>query len=513
MGNSLYTGITGLQAATKQMDVIGDNIANVNTVGFKSCRINFADLLSQSITGGSSKVLQVGRGVGVTDISTQFELGSFETTQSATDLAIDGNGFFVVENTDGGIYYTRAGAFHVNAEGFFVDANGLKVQGYNLTGANPNVVDSLYLQNIQSIPNVTTNFVLSANLNADTAAGETFTASQTVYDSLGGAHTLGLIFQKTEANGYWSVKASLDGGAEGSPEQNYYGVKFGATGALESVFNSTMSDPVITTAGDGAATATVKNPGQLYKATAEETTILLTRGADANSWTVTDNGGYENMTFQLGAMGADDEIGIDLDGLGGADVAFALEAAWAEGDTIAFTINQSEFSPADVLVTFGELSNGATIGNSNVVTWGMDKGSLTGYASSSLVKTFSNDGYAPGDMISLSIASDGTINGFFTNGQTDAIGKLVLADFPDPWGLMKMGSNLFAETLGSGRAIIDVPGSVGLGSITPNALEMSNTDIAAEFVNMITAQRAYQASAKVITTTDQMMAELMNLKR
>jgi len=116
-------------------------------------------------------------------------------------------------------------------------------------------------------------------------------------------------------------------------------------------------------------------------------------------------------------------------------------------------------------------------------------------------------------MISLSIASDGTINGFFTNGQTDAIGKLVLADFPDPWGLMKMGSNLFAETLGSGRAIIDVPGSVGLGSITPNALEMSNTDIAAEFVNMITAQRAYQASAKVITTTDQMMAELMNLKR
>ncbi|HPX02865.1 MAG TPA: flagellar hook-basal body complex protein, partial [Syntrophales bacterium] len=138
---------------------------------------------------------------------------------------------------------------------------------------------------------------------------------------------------------------------------------------------------------------------------------------------------------------------------------------------------------------------------------------ITGYASSSTVKALTNDGYPSGVLRSLAVEKDGTITGFFTNGQTASLGQIALGDFPNPWGLKKMGSNLFSSTLTSGQAIINTPGAGGLGEVTSNALEMANTDLGTEFITMITAQRAYQANAKVITTTDAMMAELMNIKR
>lgn len=175
-----------------------------------------------------------------------------------------------------------------------------------------------------------------------------------------------------------------------------------------------------------------------------------------------------------------------------------------------------EADTADVSLTFGALSNGATIGNGNVVTWdlvGTTAQTITGYASTSVVKALTHDGYASGVLKSLSVTAEGILSGFFTNGQTADIGQIVLADFSNPWGLKRMGNNLFGETVTSGAAIQNKPGSAGMGDINSNSLEMSNTDIATEFINMITAQRAYQASAKVVTTTDTMMGELMNIKR
>lgn len=507
MGSALWAGISGLNASSMQMDVIGNNIANVNTIGYKAGKIFFADVLSQSVSGGSSGSMQVGRGVSVTEVATQFGSGSFETTSNATDVAIDGDGFFMVTDVNGGTYYTRSGAFHLDNDGYLVDTNGYKVQGYNLTGSSTNTITDISLRNVQSSPQVTSIFSLGVNLNADTDTGDAFNSSQTVYDSLGATHTLNMAFTKTEANGYWGFQCSLD--AANATAQTYSGLKFDSDGVLDKVYTSSIGTPTITTAGDGEATATVNNVGQLYK---DSTAITLTRGASAAAWTITDDGGYDNMVVSVDGS----DVEIDLDGAGGADITYALTGTWAENDTIAFTVTQTEVDPIDLSITFATIGNGATIGSSNAVTWdlaGSTALDLTGYASTSVIKSLSNDGYASGILKSLSVSGDGKINGFFTNGQTCDIAQLVLADFDNPLGMKKMGSNLFGETVTSGAAIKNVPGASGMGEVKSNCLEMSNTDVATEFINMITAQKAYQASARVITTQDQMMSELMNIKR
>lgn len=402
MGSALWAGISGLNASSKELDVIANNIANVNTVGFKAGKTYFGDVLSQSLSGGSSGNLQVGRGVMVTDIATQFGPGSFETTGNATDVSIDGDGFFMVDDKNGATYYTRAGAFHMDNEGYLVDTNDYRVQGYNLTGEASTTIDDIALANVQSEPKTTTTFSFGLNLNAEEAEEGTFNCSQTVYDSLGAEHTLNVEFTKGAGNGSWTFKVFLDG---------------------------------------------------------EEGT------AASNSFTFEDDGSLPE-------------------------------------------------TQGDIVITFANpLLNGATIGDGGKVTWDIEGSTITGYASTSVIRSLSNDGYASGLLKSLSIDGDGKISGFFTNGQTSDIAQLVLADFENPWGLKKMGSNLFGETLTSGPAIKNVPGASGMGEVKSNCLEMSNVDIATEFINMITAQKAYQANARVITTQDQVLTELMNIKR
>jgi flagellar hook protein FlgE len=517
MASSLFAGISGLTASSKQMDVVGNNIANVNTIGFKAGKIHFGDILSQSLTGGSTSEMQVGRGVSVNAIATQFGNGSFETTENALDLAIDGDGFFTVQDTDGAEYYTRAGSFHLDNDGDLVDVNGYTVQGYNLTSSTPTTLADINLSNIHSAPDATTTISVGTNLDSATATGATFNASQTVYDSLGAVHSLKLTFQKTEGTGYWGFKGYLDDTA--ATAQSYSGMKFDTDGALEYVYSAAVTggategaDLMYTTAGDGTAAITINNQGQLYKDTTAE--IVLTR-AGTDSWTVTSNGGYANMSLTYGTAGDDDEVAVDLDGAGGADITFALSDTWANGDTIEFTIAQTEVAAADVALTMPSIT-GATIGTAGVITWdlaGSTAETVTNYASTSVVKTLVHDGYSSGSLKSLSVAADGTISGFFTNGQTSEIAQLILNDFANPYGLKRMGDNLFATTVESGDPVPNVAGSGGMGDISPNSLEMSNTDIATEFISMITAQRAYRANAKVVTVTDAMLSELMNIKR
>ena len=412
MGSALWAGISGLNSSSKQMDVIANNIANVNTIGYKAGKIFFADVLSQSISGGSSGSMQVGRGVEVTEVGTLFGPGSFETTGNATDVAIDGDGFFMVNDQDGATFYTRAGAFHLDSSGNLVDTNGYKLQGYNFFGSSTGMITDISLRNVQSAPATTTEYSVGVNLNSDTVATDTYTTTQTVYDSLGDRHSLGITFTKTATNGEWDFQVTLDGVNATCP---YTGLQFDSNGDLVNVYNG---------------------------------------------------------------------------------------AAWV--------------APVDMAVTFAAIPNGATIGTGNVLNWdlvGTTSLSMTQYASTSVIKSLSNDGYASGLLKSLSITGDGTISGFFTNGQTSDLAQIVLADFDNTWGLRKMGANLFAETITSGPAIRNIPGASGMGDVSSNSLEMSNTDVATEFINMITAQKAYSASARVITTQDQMMTELMNIKR
>ena len=512
MGSALWAGISGLNASSKEMDVIANNIANVNTIGYKAGKTFFSDVLSQSLSGGSSGSMQIGRGVEVSEVGTLFGPGSFETTGNATDVAIDGDGFFMVNDKDGASYYTRAGAFHLNSDGYLVDTNGYKLQGYNFFGANNNNITDINLRNVQSSPAVTNIFSVGANLNSATAEGETFNTTQTGYDSLGEKHSLGVVYRKTEENGMWSFQANLDG--TDAAAQTAQGLKFDSNGDLSAIYTGAVGAVTVVNADAGAgetpaATATLNQAGQVY----QTGTMLLTRGATAADWTVTTPGGYANATI-LSADAA--TITLDLDGNGGIDLTLALSGTWEVGDTAQYTLTHTETTPVDMSVTFGALPNGGTIGSGNVVSWdlvGNSALSITGYASTSVIKSLSNDGYASGLLKSLSVRDDGKISGFFTNGQTADVAQMVLANFSNPWGLKKMGSNLFGETLTSGPAVRNVPGASGMGNVSSNSLEMSNTDIATEFINMITAQKSYSANARVITTEDAMLTELINIKR
>jgi len=515
MASAISIGTTGLTASSKQMDVIGNNLANANTLGFKAGNTYFASMLNQSLTGGSSGSMQVGQGVAVADVSTQFAQGSFETTGNATDLAIDGDGFFILRDREGGTYYTRAGAFHIDESGYLVDLNGYKVQGYNLFSSDTDEMSDINLKNVQSAPKATTEISFGVNLNDGEASGEVFNASQTVFDSKGQVHTLTIRFMKTEDTGTWGFDVRLDNDNYSTGELAN-GLKFDEYGTLTTMFTADIGTPTVTTAGDGTATATIKHLGQMYKDTTAGHEITLVRGANATTWTISDNAGYENAIVH---SANEDSVSIDLDGVGGADIVFNLSDTWAQNDTISFGIDMTELATTDVTFTFGKLSNGATIGDissgSNQITWTLsdtNANRISGYASSSVIKSLGNNGYSSGVLKSLSMKGDGIISGFFTNGQTATLGRIILADFPNPAGLQKVG-NYFGATVASGDAIKNKPGSGGLGSIMSNTLEVSNTDVAKEFINMITAQRAYQASSRIITTADQMLTELMNIKR
>jgi len=523
MGSALWAGISGLNASSKEMDVISNNIANVNTIGYKAGKTYFADVLSQSVSGGASGSMQVGRGVKMSDIGTLFGPGSFETTGNVTDCAIDGDGFFMVNDNNDASYYTRAGAFHINKDGDLVNSMGYKLQGFNFFGATRNTIDDINLSSVQSSPETTSTFSVGANLNAGTATGDTFTTTQTVYDSLGGKHNLGVTFRKTEANNMWSFQCALDG--TNATAQTYQGLQFdNATGALSKVYSAVMGAVTETTAGTGTVSlTTINNLGQLYKSTAAgQIPIVLARGATNATWTVAvgSDGGYDNISVSGATVGGTDYVYVDLDGAGGADITFKLDAGvWAALDTINIaSITQTAVDPADNPITFSALSlpSGATIGANNVVTWdlaGSTSLPITDYASTSVINSLLNDGYAPGQLKSLSIRDDGIIGGFFTNGQTADVAQIRLANFGDASGLQRMGSNLFGETILSGPATLNAPGAAGTGTIASNSLEMSNTDIATEFINMITAQKSYSANARVITTVDQMLTELINVKR
>ena len=427
MSSSLWSGISGLNASGKQMDVIGNNIANVNTVGFKAGGTVFGDILSQSISGSS---MQVGRGVGVTAVPTLFGQGSFASTQSVTDLAIDGEGFFMVNASDGATYYTRAGMFSMGEGGYLRDVNGYKVQGYLYqAGVNTNAIGDISLSGLQSDPSASTEFSIGANLNSEAATGEVFISAQTVYDSLGGAHTLKMEFTKI--------------------------------------------DPAIDPPGprSWAYHAYLEHDGTYIESDTTDVAVPLTI-------TFENDGSLDTTTY----------LDVDLD-------FSTFQTALPSGATIGSAANNIKW------VVAGDTATSVT---SEI---------MTGYASPSVNRSLVSDGWASGELQSLSIGDDGVIDGFFTNGQSAGIGQIALAKFTNTLGLKKMGSSLFAATVSSGDALVNQPGTGGLGGISPNSLEMSNADIATEFINMITAQKAYQASAKVITTTDQMMSELMNIKR
>lgn len=411
MIGSLYSGISGLKAQTSAMAVIGDNIANVNTTGFKTSKVRFANVFNATL--GQSR-MQIGRGVSMSGLSANWGAGTLESTNAVTDLAINGQGMFIVRDpSSNGQYYTRAGQFEFNSNHRLVTTDGFEVQGYNIDlNGNRGALGVITLPNGISQPMQTTEITMGLNLNSEAAIGETYDTTMSVYDSLGNSVELNFIFERTAAGWQWYVNPSLGdaipGGLGGTPPE--YGL-------LEFDVN-------------GALVAPAANP----------------------------------------------TISIDNIGLGGD---YPMVVDWV------------------VLNEAGTASNG----------------SVTGYAGSSVKTAQTQDGYPSGMLQGISVDNDGRFTALYSNGTMTSFAQVALADFASYEGLAKQGSNLFTSSLASGQPVITTPNSAGVGAVASSSLEMSNVDLAQEFVSLITTQRAFQANSKVITTSDEVLAELINIKR
>jgi flagellar hook protein FlgE len=413
MIGSLFAGISGLNANAMAMTVIGDNIANVNTTAFKTNRSSFANVLSQSLSGSTGN--DIGRGVEFWGTSPLWTQGSLENTGSATDLAINGKGFFIVNDPSGSSLYTRAGQFYLNEVGAMVNPDDLVVQGYEIdaNGNLGNLTDISIPGERVSPPSPTTTFTFDINLDAGAADGATYATSQSVYDSLGNAIPLTLTFTKQAAPVPPAVPPTISWNV-----------------------SAAVPTPNGSVAFVGGTTFTFDTSGSLI--------------APANDLTL-------NVTMGNGAA------------------PMAIE--W------------------DLVDAFGGL------------------GDITGYASPSNTTFQYQDGYASGVLRGISVDEGGVVTAAYSNGQLIPVFQVAMADFPSYEGLTKLGKNLYAEARASGQPLPGVAGDGRLGSISPMAVEMSNVDLAQEFVKMITTQRAFQANSRVITTSDEILAELINLKR
>ncbi|MDR3371368.1 flagellar hook protein FlgE [Rhodoferax sp.] len=429
---SFETGLSGLNASSRNLDVIGNNIANANTTGMKSSRAEFSNLVASSLGVGSTS--GAGIGVNVAAVSQQFNQGNISTTGNTMDVAINGGGFFQLTQPDGSLAYTRDGALKLDKDGYLVTNSGANVMGFPTD--NVGTVTSASIQKLQlptNAPinaNATTKITAEFNLDAraldatqSAAAGKTaaprstYGTSLDVYDSQGVASPVKLYFQKTD-----NVASSWDiyGGIDGVPLATDVYPKLGT------------------------------------------------------------------MTFDAA----------------GKIVPSAPPATGFSIDLAAGTIPSSNPNDAVSAGGTGYLTQAITLDLSNVTQYG------TAYSVSSLTQ----DGYTAGELTSVSIGETGLITSKYSNGQSQYTGQITLADFRNVQGLEPIGGNAWTATYASGMPVQGAPGSGKFGALQSGALEDSNVDLTSELVNMMTAQRAYQANAQTIKTQDQVMSTLVNLR-
>jgi flagellar hook protein FlgE len=431
---AFYASLSGLSSNAGSLSVIGNNLANLNTIGFKGSSSTFQDLFSASLgamgTQGNGNPIQIGMGARLGGIGQNFGQGSFQSTSNATDMAISGQGFFTLTTKSGARAYTRAGNFTVDKLNMLVDPNGAQVMGWNRQGAvlstSGAVSPILINQGATSQPQATTTVTSNTNLDANAAIGAVYISPMQIYDSLGASH--GLSFTYT--------KRALTAGEIAAGAASAWGL-------------------VVTTDG-GASVGTTANP--------VPPSVLF-------------NG---SGTLITPAAGTNPPLVI------GDPVGPPVGTAWTNGagaQTVAWDI------------------------------WSAGTSSLTGYATPSTTGSTTQDGYGAGTIRSLVVNQDGVVIGNFTNGQTIDLAQVALATFANINGLSKQGDNNWQETLSSGEGNVGAANLGGRGTILGANLELSNVDVAEEFTKLIVAQRGYQANGRIVTTTDELLQETLNLKR
>ena len=434
MMRSMFSGVSGLRAHQTRMDVIGNNVANVNTVGFKSGRVTFQEIFSQTLKGasapdsttgrGGTNPMQIGLGLGVGTVDTITTRGSLQRTDNPTDMSIEGDGFFICKGGANDTFkFTRAGNFGIDKLGNLITGSGLNVYGWQALKTDgsgefdterPIEPINLYTdayRNKRIISAKATSIAnLSGNLDAsmpvvtgDPTEDQMFSVPMTVYDRLGNDYKVNVQFWKTNADETGSTWSWT------MPAGDGYGVPSGASGTL------TFDAEGIISSGMIPDTPTSFEP--------------------------------------------DAETGTD-----------------------AFD------------VTF-------------------DLSKITAFAADNSVKPQSIDGYPSGSLVTFSVGSDGILTGIYDNGQQQSLGLMAISGFENPAGLQKSGDNMYVPTTNSGDYKAVKAGSNGVGTLNPGTLEMSNVDLSKEFTEMIVTQRGFQANSRIITTSDEMLQELVSLKR
>ncbi len=463
MMRSLYSGVSGMQNHQTRMDVLGNNIANVNTTGFKRGRVNFQDLLSQQMSGaakptdelGGVNPKEVGLGMNIASIDTIHTQGSLQTTGVQTDVAIQGNGFFVMKSGEKS-YYTRAGNFGLDNEGTLVNpANGMRVQGWMAQD-----IDGTLILNTSSQPQnlvvpvgqkidarATTNVNYACNLDkrlpeipegasrADILSSTWATEFQ-VYDEFGQEHVLNVSFTRVPGtNNQWQATVNVD--------------------------------PT-----DGGAAATRVG--------------LNTTDGTGNTFVVNfDNNGM--------LAGVTDTAGNATPEAGEVMVQVSFNVAGANPQPDGTPTRQT------LSINLGEI--------------GSVKNTVTQFSEKSSTKAYEQDGYKMGYLENFKIDQSGIITGVYSNGANRTIGQIAMATFANQGGLEKAGENTYVQSNNSGIANIGVSGVAGKGKLIAGALEMSNVDLTEQFTDLIVTQRGFQASSKTIQTSDTMLDTVLNLKR
>jgi flagellar hook protein FlgE len=423
--SAFYSGLSGLATNANALNVVGNNLSNINTVGFKGSSTTFSDIFSTSLGGlsteGNGNPIQFGLGSQVNGVSQNFAQSSFQSTSNALDMAIQGNGFFTLQTPSGQQVYSRAGNFTINHDGGLVASDGSSVLGWVRDAATGNVNTSAALAPIQisagttasafATQNVTTG--MNLNASAATGAASVFTTPIQVYDSQGNSQSLVATYTKTGANA-WS---------------------YSITGPAGSNIDPTTGTPITGTLG--------------FSASGALTTINGNPASAANNPVL-------NITWGNGAAAS--TINFDLVNTDG-------------------SMNVSQFSAA------------------------------------SATSSSSQDGYGAGSLTSMTVDQNGIISGTFTNGQVIQLAQVALSTFNNVNGLIQTGNNHWAQSLASGSPTVGVANQGGRGGVLGSNLELSNVDVATEFTKLILSQRGYEANSKIVTTTDQLLQDTLNLKQ
>jgi len=511
--------LTGLNADSTALNTIANDLANMNTTGFKSQTVSFSDLFYQQMgTAGSGDPIQVGAGTKVATIESDFSNGSPNSTGVDTDVAIQGNGFFVVDSGSSA-FLTRAGNFSTDSNGNLMTANGLSVMGYPAVNGVVNTNAPLTPINIPEgkvlAPSATSQFGMTAVLNSSAAVGSSISGYAPVYDSLGHQYQATVTYTKTGANA-WSYSVSLPDTlapvSNTAAEVTTINYNFGASGAtlatVDPATNLTVTGPntsgVSTTISAPSITA-----GETVAAYATALQSALTAANFPATTTVTATAGG-----QLTISGA----GITTSGHVIQD---PVASANATG-SLSFDASGNLVSPATNVtgITFAGLSDGAAgmnmtwdlFGNSGIgnITQ-VDTSASSNSNTTGSISNYTGDGYATGTFSGFSIGSDGTVTAAFSNGQKQNVGQLALGNVANLQGLRALGNGDYQTTLASGTATIGTSGTAGLGTMEGGALEASNVNISQEFSELIIAQRAFEANSKTVTTFDTVTQETINM--